>query len=87
MEKAPLWTPANPSWHQPCPPSLSDREQQGGGSACPFCHWEATARLWTLALSGSERPHPLPAPQAHRGSNLICYTLFSCCLGVERSRD
>lgn len=58
-----------------------------GVPACPFCPWEAGRTLWTLALSGSERPHPLPAPLAGRGTSLICYTLFSCCLGVGLSRD
>lgn len=37
-------------------------------------------------MSGSERPHPLPASPSWGGLSLICYTLFSCCLGVEPSR-
>lgn len=83
--KAPFWAPTNPSWHHPCPPVQWGAARWG--SACPLCHWEAGSRLWTLALNGSECPHPLPTLFARRGSSLICYTLFSCCLGMERSRD
>lgn len=77
--------PTHPGTSPVLPPCLAGSSEEG--SAYLFCCWEAGVRLWTLALSGSERPHPFPTFLAQRGSYLICYTLFSCCLGVEQGRD
>lgn len=84
--KVSVWAAVNPSCISPIlPPCLAGSSEEG--SAYLFCYWEAGVRLWTLALSGSECPHSLPTFLAQRGSYLICYTLFSCCLGVEQGRD